>query len=289
MIRIPIAIVIVACWFSLMLFPAHAQTDLPVKTVKTPATVVVPLEYKALFDAYRSWTPAESEKIDPFYANSLDNWAIHALNEVGRNGIAAIRNWLFTRGENRIRGLAVEYKSDLVGMFGKQFNLRGMHVVFAQPFTGDTDVLYRSWYNCAAKLKLWPDSSTGSSEVVGDRVLMWMNSWDGKEPLRMTVGGGCSADFQALSDHYGVEQLSVDDIYAIGFLSRRYAANQRSQKFVSAEFLRQLVHDIFDPDESPKVEKTQALPLQPNYSTDYSGDYRSTPYSDKPAQKKRKR
>jgi len=227
---------------------ANAEPPAPVKSVSVAKAIDVPLEYKTLFDSYRGWK-SESESIDSYFANSLENWAIHALNEVGRNGIAAIRNWLFTRGEDRIRQLATGYKEDLVSMFGKQFNLRGMHVVFAQSFTGDTEALYHSWYDCAAKLKLWPDSSTSSDELIGERVLMWTNSWDDKEFKRMTMGGACDAEFGALSGHYGVDRLSADDIYAIGFLSRRYVANLRSSKFASAEFLRKLVHDIFDPDQ----------------------------------------
>lgn len=229
---------------------ALANAEPPVRTTSMPSAkaIEVPAEYMQFFESYRGWKSA-NESVDSYYANSLENWAIHALNKVGRNGIAAIRNWLFTRGEDRVRQLAMAYKTDLVNIFSKQFNLRGMHIVFAQPFTGDTDALYRVWYDCAAKLKIWPDSSSNSDELIGNHVLMWTNSWEEKTFTRMTSGGACNAEFGALSDHYGVERLSADDIYAVGFLSRRHADNKRSAKFVSAEFIRKLVNDIYDPDE----------------------------------------
>ena len=219
-------------------------------TVSAPAqqkNVAVPAEYMVLLDSYRGWKSA-NESVDSNYANSVHNWAIHALNEVGKTGITAVRNWLFTRGEDRIRALATVNKEDLRAVFGKQFNLRGMHIVFAQLFTGDTNVLYRSWYECAAKLKLFPEHQ-GSDRLVGDLVLMWVNSWDEKTFERVTYAGERMSDFGALSAHYGVERLSADDITAVGFLSRRFTANRLNPKFVSAEFLRKLVHDIFDPDE----------------------------------------
>ncbi len=209
--------------------------------------VLVPTEYMGLFYAYRAWKPA-NESVSEVHAYSLGNWATHALNEVERTGIVAIRNWLFTRGEERIRQLAMEHKGELLVMFGAQFNLRGMHIVFAQTYTSDTNALYRAWYECAAKLKWWPEQ-TDSNELVGEYVLAGVNSWNDSTFERLSSRGDCKSDFSALAAHYGVETLSADDLTAIGFLSRRFAANRLNPRFASAEFLRQLVHDIFDPDE----------------------------------------
>ena len=207
------------------------------KTEQTPKPLSVPAEYMAVFDSYRGWVP--EYQTEPF-GNSLMNWALHAKEVAKVTGVNAIRNWLFTRGEDRIRQLVLANKGDLKSMFGGLFNTRGMHLVFSQPYTGDTDVLYRNWYDCLSKTK------RGQLDmVVGDEVLAWINWF---EEHKAGVDGQCKSDLESLAGHYGVATLSTDDFTAIGFLSRRHAANKLNQKFASAEFLRKLVHDIFDED-----------------------------------------
>ena len=231
MIRISIALVAAACLF----WSVSASAQAP---------VAVPPEYLSLFESYGSFVP-EFDSEDKIKGNSIENWATYALNTMKRPGITAIRNWLFTRGEDRILRLAMNHKEKILAMFARQFNMRGMHVVFAQPYTVEIDATYRAWYGCAAGIR-----RDGSDESIGEeRVLREVNSWVDANFARLTFAGDCKREFQALSAHYGVERLSADDVTAIGFLSRRFAANRLSSKFVSAEFLRKLVHDLFDPDE----------------------------------------
>ncbi len=199
------------------------------------AKSLVPAEYMTLFNSYRGWVPETKE--EPF-ANSLMNWALHAQIEVKAFGVAAIRNWLFTRSEARINELVREHETDIKSMFGSMFNKRGMHLVFSEVYTGDVDVLYQMWYNCVADSKRHLDLLVGK-----ENVLVWVNWFEDK---KVGADKECTAEFESLSSHYGVAELSADDLTAIGFLSRRHAANTKSSKFVSAEFIRKLVHDIFD-------------------------------------------
>lgn len=197
----------------------------------------VPRQFAEILESYRGWKPQDEKDFD---ANSLDNWATHGLRVRGRLLLGAARNWLSTRSEARFKELAAAYKSELRGVFELLFVGRGMQVVFATPYSADIHDIYGSWYDCISRTK------GGRGEPVGDdRVLAQLWFEDG---TKKGSDNECADDLRSLSRMYGVGELSKDDLYAIGFLSRRHAANVNNPRLISAETVRQVVHEIFDED-----------------------------------------
>jgi hypothetical protein len=212
---------------------ALAQTRTSLSEAKPAPTMSVPAQFGKLLQAYEGWTP--EYKIEP-YSGSVYNWATRALAYVEYNKVAltAARNWAFLRSDDSFNRLVQSQKQVLKKLFGDQYLARSMQIVAAVPFTAEINAAYLTWYGCMAKAPGWMD------QAMGDDVLAYVN-WKEENILLH-----CFSELGALGQMYRVAQLSADDLMAIGFLSRRHAANSLNPKFVSAEAIRKALFEAFE-------------------------------------------
>lgn len=196
----------------------------------------IPPQFNVLVEAYRDWKPEYTE--EPF-ANSVFNWANRAFEVVDykRVLVSAARNWLFMRSEQSFKNLVAAYKTEAQELFGTIYLSRAMQTVFSKAYTAEVDTLYADWYRCLTSSKATSDS------FVGEEVLHHVNNND-----RQVVGfdGECTSALREVSLYYGVVQLSVDDLTALGFLHRRHIAHANNPRFVSAEVIRKAVYGTFE-------------------------------------------
>ncbi len=201
-----------------------------------PGKPNIPSQFSVLVEAYRDWKPESTE--EPF-ANSVLNWAnrAHEVLDYKRLLLAAARNWLLMRSEQSFKNLVAAYKTEGQELFGTLYLGRGMQTVFSKAYTAEVDTLYANWYRCLTNSKATSDS------FVGEEVLFHINHND-----RQVVGfdGECTSALREVSLYYGVGQLSVDDLTALGFLHRRHLARVNNPRFVSAEVIRKAVYDTFE-------------------------------------------
>jgi|GEM_PF-5122475 len=217
---------------------ASAQSVQPTPKAKTSPAVQLPEQFKTIFDGYRGWRTAYPQIS---YSNSISNWALRAHELATSTVRAAARNWLFMQTEERFAALVSANSSEIKSVFGTIYLASGVHLVFSTPFTQQIDQMYRNWFACMGKTK-W-NIEKEYPALIEDRVHTWL---DTDRPLG-GWSGECKFEISQLSNQYGVAELSVDDIHAIGFLSRRHLANQKNPKFLKAEFVRKTIGDLFDP------------------------------------------
>ncbi len=198
----------------------------------------MPAQFAAMIDIYRGWKPAHTE--EPF-ANSIYNWGTHVRYEFDSLKRDALRNWVFTRPEGIFRSLATGNAETLKQVFGTVFLARGVGIVFTKSYTADVNGMYASWYDCIAK-SMWDDGN----EPVGEKLVLAYINWGRGEARSIGSKGECKDKFGALSDYYGSTELSVDDLSSVGFLHRRYVAKQKNPKFIDAEVIREMIHQVFD-------------------------------------------
>jgi len=241
MVVVALGIGILVALFATMFFSAKAQAQTAptngTKASTAAKVIVVPEQFKSIFDNYRGWT-TRYPNID--YSNSISNWAYKTKQDISATVMAATRNWLFMQTEERFAALASANSGEIKAVFGTIYLASGVHLVFSTPFTQEIDQMYRNWFNCMGKVK-W---NLGESPyTIDDRVLTWINNgnslggWEGE----------CKTQINLLSLQYGVSELTAEDLHAIGFLSRRHLANQKNSKFLKAELIRKTIGDLFDP------------------------------------------
>jgi len=228
-----IATALAFVFISFGLGAASAQTTLERPVVGQSAKPVeAPSQFLAILGAYQGWVPNTAGRFDAY---SIRNFALRARLVYTPTLLAAARNWLFLQTEERFLGLAATYGGLVKAIFGDLYLARGIHVVFSVPYAPGVDGLYQNWYDCMSLLKQ-------GEYTVGDRVLSWITG--------VQLAGNdneCRSEFKDLSAYYGVAELTSDDLNAAGFLHRRFLANEKNSKFLSAEVIRKAIGDLFDP------------------------------------------
>lgn len=194
----------------------------------------IPEQFRKIVEIYRGWKPD--------YGYDIENLATHAQNSFDSIVLDAARNWIFTRSEKTLRTIAIAEAKGLNELFGTIFLGRGVGLAFTKEYGEEVDRRYGVWYACIARQKI----SDTDHDLIGEKgVLRWV-SWQKETSMLKGTDGTCATPYMGLSRYYGVEDLGTDNIMVVGFLHRRFAANANNPKFISAEVVRKLVHEIMD-------------------------------------------
>lgn len=218
--------------------PAHAQE---VKTRPSIADTqvrapVVPKDFQKILAGYKDWKP--TYETEPF-ANSVYNWSNRARETVDdTDGVSNAAAWLFSLSESRFNALVSASTGLLRTVFGPIYKERNVRAVLMVPYTGDIDAKYAAWYACMAKVPGY------NGEPVGEQYVLAEINW--REDRTAGPKNECQEPLVELAKPYKVSELTVDELMVVGFLHRRFAANQKDQKLLSAEAIRKAMHEVFN-------------------------------------------